>query len=592
MTLMQQLGWTKNVTKRSKKYLEEALYKSFFKEGSSKISVRRQLNQFLKDSKRIFKWEVDEILKKLHDRKLYYPSLKDGKKGGFRACSFVFVLGALENIGFVANMVSMVLYFYFVLKLDLPTSSNTLTNFLGSVCLLSLLGGFVSDTYLNRLYTILIFGSLEVIGLSILTIQAYSKDLQPDITCRKGCVKGKIALMFYGSLSLLAIGTGGVKGALPALGADQFDSKDPKGAKQLGSYFNWYMLSTTFGAMIGVSFVVWVSTNEAWYWGFFMGTMAAIVGFIAIALGKPFYHYPPLGNSPLLTIAQVIVVAVKNRRLSLPENSDELYEINDTDRYQYDEKLPHTNQFRSLDKAAIDPQEISPGSWKTFSVHQGTTMDQNIFGKKFPPASIPVIPLVFMTFLIPVYEFLVVPFARKITGHPSGITQLQRVGVGLVLSIISMGVAGIIEVKRRDQSIKDRSNPISLFWLSFQYGIFGLADMFTIVGLMEFFYKEAPSRMKSLSTSFAWLSLSFGYFLSSAFVDIINAVTKKIAPSKKGWVEGELDDSNLNLFYWFLAVLSALNFIVYLLCASWYKYKEDTAESESETETRTQSRYG
>ncbi|GMI92323.1 NRT1/ PTR family 4.5 [Hibiscus trionum] len=553
----------------------------------------------------------------------------DGKKGGFRACSFVFVLGALENIGFVANMVSMVLYFHFLLKLDIPTSSNTLTNFLGSVCLLSLLGGFVSDTYLNRLYTILIFGSLEVIGLSMVTIQAYSKDLRPDITCQKGCVKGKIALMFYGSLSLLAIGTGGVKGALPALGADQFDSKDPKGAKQLGSYFNWYMLSTTFGAMIGVSFVVWVSINEAWYWGFFMGTMASIVGFIAIALGKPFYHYPPLGNSPLLRIAQVIVVAVKNRRLPLPENSVELYEIDDNDQYQYDEKLPHTNQFRLLDKAAIDPQTISPEPWKvctvtqveevkiltrmlpilastiimntclaqlqTFSVHQGTTMDQHIFGKKFPSASIPVIPLVFMTFLIPLYEFLVVPFARKITGHPSGITQLQRVGVGLVLSIISMGVAGIIEVKRRDQAIKEPPNRISLFWLSFQYGIFGLADMFTIVGLMEFFYKEAPSRMKSLSTSFAWLSLSFGYFLSSAFVDIINAVTKKITPGKKGWVEGDnLDANNLNLFYWFLAVLSALNFIVYLLCASWYKYKEDTTESESEPEpeTRTESRYG
>ena len=72
-------------------------------------------------------------------------------------------LGVLENIGFVANMVSMVLYFHFMMKLDLPTSSNTLTNFLGSVCLLTLLGGFISDAYLNRLYTILIFGSLEVI---------------------------------------------------------------------------------------------------------------------------------------------------------------------------------------------------------------------------------------------------------------------------------------------------------------------------------------------------------------------------------------------------------------------------------------------
>lgn len=30
--------------------------------------------------------------------------------------------------------------------------------------------------------------------------------------------------------------------------------------------------------------------------------------------------------------------------------------------------------------------------------------------------------------------------------------------------------------------------------------------MFTLVGLMEFFYSEAPERMRSLSTSFSWLS--------------------------------------------------------------------------------------
>jgi peptide/histidine transporter 3/4 len=101
-----------------------------------------------------------------------------------------------------------------------------------------------------------------------------------------------------------------------------------------------------------------------------------------------------------------------------------------------------------------------------------------------------------MSILIPIYEFVVVPFARKLTGHPSGITQLQRVGVGLVLSIFSMAVAGIVEVKRRNQANKNPLEPISLFWLSFQYGIFGIADMFTIVGLLEFFYKEAPSGMR------------------------------------------------------------------------------------------------
>ncbi|KAL7202756.1 hypothetical protein ACSBR1_034260 [Camellia fascicularis] len=154
---------------------------------------------------------------------------------------------------------------------------------------------------------------------------------------------------------------------------------------------------------------------------------------------------------------------------------------------------------------------------------------------KIPTTSIPVIPLVSMSLLIPVYEFLVVPFARKFTGHPADITQLQRVGVGLVLLVISM-------------------------------------DMFAMVGLLEFFYKEAPSGMKSLSISFAPLSLSFGAFLSTMFVHIVNAITKSATRSKKGLEGLILNDSKLNLFYWFLAILNCFNFANYRYWASWYKY--------------------
>jgi hypothetical protein len=51
--------------------------------------------------------------------------------------------------------------------------------------------------------------------------------------------------------------------------------------------------------------IVWVSMNKAWYWGFFIGTVAALVGFIFLALGKPFYNFQPLGSSPFVKIAQV-----------------------------------------------------------------------------------------------------------------------------------------------------------------------------------------------------------------------------------------------------------------------------------------------
>ncbi|KAA0056094.1 protein NRT1/ PTR FAMILY 4.5-like [Cucumis melo var. makuwa] len=541
---------------------------------------------------------------------------KDEGKGGFRATMFIFGLLTFESMGFVANMTSLVQYFLFVMHFDLETAANTLTNFMGSAFLLSLLGGFLSDTYINRLTTCLIFGFLEVIALILITVQAYSHDLLPSPLCPKDCVKGRIAFVFYTSLYLLAIGSGGVRGALPALGADQFNQKDPKEAKALGTFFNYMLLSVVLGAAVGVTVIVWVAVNKAWYWGFFISALAALVGFIIFAIGKPFYRIQVPGQSPILRVIQVIVVAIKNRRLRLPDTPNELYEISDKvymDSIHY--KIVHTNQLRFLDKAAIVPKDIEPQPWnvcsvtqveevkiitrmvpifistiimntclaqlQTFSVEQGNTiiMDKSLGHFQFPAPSIPVIPLVFMAFLIPLYEFVFVPFARKITHHPSGITQLQRVGVGLVLSAIAMAVAGLVEVKRRHQAIKHPDEPISLFWLAFQYGIFGIADMFTLVGLLEFFYKEAPVGMRSLSTSFTFLSLALGYYLSSIFVNIVNKVTRNITPSKRGWVEGlipeDLNHNNLNLFYWFLAILSVLNFFHYLYWASWYKYKTE-----------------
>ncbi|KAK9104403.1 hypothetical protein Scep_021247 [Stephania cephalantha] len=67
---------TKNIANRSKKYVEEALYKRLLRDGSSETSVRREVNGFLKSHKRAYKWEVGLSVKKLRERKRYFPALK------------------------------------------------------------------------------------------------------------------------------------------------------------------------------------------------------------------------------------------------------------------------------------------------------------------------------------------------------------------------------------------------------------------------------------------------------------------------------------------------------------------------------------
>lgn len=211
---------------------------------------------------------------------------------------------------------------------------------------------------------------------------------------------------------------------------------------------------------------------------------------------------------------------------------------------------------------------------QTFTIQQSLTMNRKIRNFEIPGPSIPIIPQLFQLFLIPVYDRIFVPIARKLTEIPSGIRQLQRIGVGLVITAVSMAVAAVVESHRKSVAIEhnmvDSASPLpmSVFWLGYQYVIFATAEIFTLVGLLDFFYAESTSGMKSLSMAISWSSLAFGYFTSSLVVSVINKVSG-------GWLaNNNLNRDKLDYFYWLLAGVSVLNFGFYLLCASWYKYKK------------------
>lgn len=65
---------------------------------------------------------------------------------------------------------------------------------------------------------------------------------------------------------------------------------------------------------------------------------------------------------------------------------------------------------------------------------------------KFPPASLSVFELVNVLLILPLYDRFLVPFLRRFTGHSQGITHLQRIGTGIVFSILAMLIAGFVEV--------------------------------------------------------------------------------------------------------------------------------------------------
>lgn len=159
-----------------------------------------------------------------------------------------------------------------------------------------------------------------------------------------------------------------------------------------------------------------------------------------------------------------------------------------------------------------------------------------------------------------------------------GITVLQRIGIGLFISILNMAVSALVETKRvavaADHGLTDVPKavvPMTIWWLIPQYMLCGVSDAFAIVGLQELFYDQMPESMRSLGAAANISIIGVGNFLSSAVISVVQAATA--ARGGRKWLEDNLNRSNLHYFYWILAALSALNLCGYVWMANGFVYK-------------------
>lgn len=553
------------------------------------------------------------------------PAIK-GRHGGMLAASFVLVVEVLENLAFLANASNLVIYLKDHMNMLPSDSSNSVTNFMGTAFLLALLGGFLSDAFFTSYYIYLTSATIEFLGLLVLTVQARSASLKPpkcevhDTGCHE--VDGAKAAMLFLGLYLVALGVGGIKGSLPTHGAEQFDEHTPQGRKQRSTFFNYYVFCLAFGGLIAVTLVVWIEDNKGWEWGFGISTLTILLSIPVFLSGSLFYRNRIPNGSPLTTIFKVLMASALNSCVSVtrsPSNaiasmspSPSHQTPSNTEAAQTTEKgdpndgpseslrllnraVTRRPAFRSLQCSINQVEDVKIvlkilpifactimlscclAQLSTYSVQQAATMNTKLGSLKVPPASLPFFPVVFIMILAPIYDHFIIPFMRKATKTETGITHLQRIGFGLVLSIIAMGVAALVEIKRKriatDSGLDTIAPlPISFFWIAFQYLFLGSADLFTIAGLMEFFFTEAPSSMRSLATSLTWASLAMGYYLSSLIVSVVNSATG--TSNNTAWLSGKnLNHFHLERFYWLLCVLSGLNFLHYLFWASRYKYR-------------------
>ena len=104
-----------------------------------------------------------------------------------------------------------------------------------------------------------------------------------------------------------------------------------------------------------------------------------------------------------------------------------------------------------------------------------------------------------------------------------------------------------------------------------QYIMSGIADVFTKVGLQEFFYDQVLIELRSVGLALYLCIFGVGNFLSSFLVSVIEEVTSR--DGKNSWFADNLNRAHLDYFYWILAGLSAIALAAYVYFAKSYIYK-------------------
>lgn len=563
--------------------------------------------------------ESDEEEKRVHDSSVDYKGRVPlrSSTGVWKASLFIITIEfseRLSNFGITANVIS---YLTKVIHQDLKTAAKSVNYWAGVTTMMPLFGGFLADAYTGRFSMVLLSSLVYLLGLSLLTMSQFIPSLKPcDV---EGCEKARKIheVAFFLAMYSISLGTGGHKPCLQSFGADQFDDDHAEERKKKLSFFNWWNIALCCGLFLGVTVIVYIEDNVSWGVAILILTITMAVTVATFYLGKPYYRYRLPEGSGLTPMLQVLVAAIRKRKLPSPSNPALLYEVPS---YKIQGRLlGHTDRLTFLDKAAVLEEEeitneMKHNPWRlatvtkveemklvlsiipiwltslpfglcvvqtaTFFVKQGATLNRKI-GHNFeiPPASIYSLSAVGMITSVVIYDKILVPFLRRATGNERGISILKRIGSGLIFSVVTMSVAALVERKRQkiaeeDIDVLDGEKnvelPMSVFWLAPQFLILGLGDGFTLVGLQEFFYDQVPDSMRSLGMAFFLSVLGAGNFLSSFLITAVDHITEK---DGKGWIGKDLNSSRLDKFYWLLAAINSVNIFVYVFFARRYTYK-------------------
>ena len=325
--------------------------------------------------------------------------------------------------------------------------------FAAAVYFTPLIGAVLSDLLLGKYRTILALSAVYCAGHLALAL---------DDT-RFGLVTG---------LTLIAIGSGGIKPCVSAHVGDQFGSAN---ASLLPRVFSWFYLAINLGAFISSLLTPWLLDHAGPHVAFGVPGLLMLFATWVFWLGRHrFVHVPPAG-------ARFV------DELRVPEIRASLL------------RLCGIYVFIAMFWSLYDQ---TASAW----VQQAEHMNRNFLGHQWLPAQVQAInPLLILT-LVPLFTYAIYPAAAKFVR----LTPIGKIACGLFLTVPAFLIPAWVE-----SQIAAGFAP-SIGWQLLAYLVITSAEVLVSITCLEFSYTQAPRSLKSFVMSLYFLSITAGNLVTWA----------------------------------------------------------------------------
>ena len=318
-------------------------------------------------------------------------------------------------------------------------------------------------------------------------------------------------------LTLIAIGSGGIKPCVSSNVGDQFGASNQH---LLTKVFGWFYFSVNVGSALATLLIPWLLKHSGPHVAF--GTPGAFM-FLATFffwLGRRrFVHIPPGGKTfvretfswkGIGSIAKLFVIYL----------------------------------FVALFWSLYDQ---TSSAW----ILQASKMDLHWMGIDWLPAQVHTVNPVLILLYIPLFTYVIYPAIQRV--YP--LTPLRKMGIGFVLTAISFLIPAWVETR-----IEAGFKP-NLGWQVLAYMIITAAEVMVSITCLEFSYTQAPKRMKAVVMSCYNLSV----WLGNTFTAVVNHFIQN--PDKTSKLPG----AQYYLFFSGLMLGAAILFVFVAL-----RYREET----------------